>query len=255
MEFFHIICVKNTCNHSIFECAADYFSIGVTICCHTGWFQFIGGQRRLSLTPFIYGQDEQGRWASKTSCISSKKHTCNFNIRNSRYYTLFKSFSNTLVLLLITALVKMWNYIEFLPEFWEFLSVTWTKRRLFLQSRCGVGFQQQHWTWRRWAWSTRFPLGVPERLSVSPGYLTFYPGQRQVVAQAQPIQSAWMQSEERTGALGVLGGSQWTGRTGPGRRTWMDKTAPDRTARRRRKSPTEWLWRRRSGCWAPAPSS
>lgn len=60
-------------------------------------------------------------------------------------------------------------------------------------------------TGRRWECSGRFPLGVLERLLVSPGYLTFYPGQRQVVAQAQPIQSAWMRSEERTGALGVLG--------------------------------------------------
>lgn len=38
-----------------------------------------------------------------------------------------------------------------------------------------------------------------------PGYLTFYPGQPQVVAQAQPFQYAWEWSEERTGALGALG--------------------------------------------------
>lgn len=71
--------------------------------------------------------------------------------------------------------------------------------------------------------------------------------------------------DRSTGTAGTTGTgrTQRTGRTGPdpGRRTWMDRTAAaasalGRTRRRRSsRSRTGWLWRRRSGCWARAPSS
>ena len=79
--------------------------------------------------------------------------------------------------------------------------------------------QKKHSTWWGGDGFRTVPPGVLERLMVSPRYLTFYPGQRQVVAQAQPIQSAWIQSEERAGAL----------RTGIGTNSvdWTERTWPD----------------------------